>query len=78
MVDSQKSCNIECLCYLTHMNNVHKQNKTFRNKILFAILSRVHPFSNDFVHGSFAFKAIIYHVYLIKAFWKYSFLKLKQ
>jgi hypothetical protein len=31
MVDSRKKC------YLTQMNNVRKQNKVFRNKILFAI-----------------------------------------
>jgi hypothetical protein len=40
MVDSRKSCNIECLCYLTHMHIVRKQNKMFRNKILFAFQNR--------------------------------------
>jgi hypothetical protein len=37
MVDSLKSCNIEYVSYLKHMIYVHKQNKMFRNKILFVI-----------------------------------------
>jgi hypothetical protein len=30
IVDSRKTCNIECLCYLSQMNILRKQNKMFR------------------------------------------------
>jgi hypothetical protein len=43
----------------------------------FAILKGFYPFSIDFVHALFAFRAINYHIFFIQKFWKYTFFKIQ-